>query len=422
MALSSPATAYEMVDLGDASVNIDIEALLGVFHSDYGYAMGGAEQREYDWREGYAKLGAAYARRDYQTGGLYGQVSVIGSATWGDGDAAGFTSGEERELELEDALLGYRHDALTAGDDPWTLDVSTGRQSVILGDGFLVAGDALNLGNLLGDELDRGGAYYLAARRAFDNTALVRTGNETWQLQLAWLASDNAAQAETELGAMTAQYTHGSGLMEGTYLRGLAVNADQADPFLAERDGMNVYSVRFEQAMIEEALSLRGEYATQHKDTNEDAWYLEPSWTFTDVPWQPTVSLRYSRFSEQWDPLFYGFTRGYGTWFQGEVAGNYAGPFNSNSEVWHLGVSAQVADNLTLGALAFDFESLDTAAQANLDGREFNLYAEWFPTEMLYVSPLIGWYTPDASASEGGVQLSDDDTNLYAQIVVGVFF
>jgi len=412
-----PVQAYEMADLGHSTVDIDLQALIGAFHSDRGYATGAAEPRRYRWQEGVVTLGAELNPKE---AGLYSRVSTVGTATWGDGDAAGFTSGQERELDLEDAFVGYRSEAL--GGSPWSLDVSAGRQAITLGDGFLVAGDALNLGDALGDELDRGGAYYLAGRQAFDRTAVVALGQAGWQGQLAWFESDNPAQASTEMAALTLAHDHGSGLVEATYLRGLGVDEAQADDFLAERDGMDVYGMRLEQRLLDDALTLRGELAHQRKDTRENAWALEPAWTFSELPGQPTLSLRYSRFSEAWDPLFYGFTRGYGTWFQGEVAGNYAGPFNSNAEAWRLGLEGSVNESLHLGLLAYDFSSLDTQDQPDMGGREYNLYAEWLPTDWLYVSPLLGWYAPDSGASQGGIQLGDADTSFYAQLLVGVFF
>ncbi|MFQ3788548.1 hypothetical protein [Halomonas sp. A29] len=419
LAATLPANGYEMADLGHSTVDIDIQALLGAFHSDRGYANGAAEARRYRWQEGVLTLGAELNPKE---SGLYGRVSTVGTATWGDGDAAGFTSGNERELELEDAFLGYRSESLGDPGSPWRLDVSAGRQPITLGDGFLVAGDATSLGDALGDELDRGGGYYLAGRQAFDRTAMVTLGREGWQGQLAWFESDNPAQASTEMAALTLSHDHGSGLMEATYLRGLGVDEAQADEFLAQRDGMDVYGLRVEQRLLDEALSLRGELAHQRKDTRENAWAVEPAWTFSELPGQPTLSLRYSRFSEGWDPLFFGATRGYGTWFQGEVAANYAGPFNSNAEVWRLGLEGSVNESLNLGLLAYDFSSRDTVDQPDMGGREYNLYLEWLPTEWLYVSPLLGWYSPDRSAEQGGTQLGDDDTSFYAQLLVGVFF
>ena len=107
--------------------------------------------------------------------------------------------GDERRTAVEDAYLGWRSGILfpALGEDG--IDVSGGRQVVTLGDGFLIQGDPVNLGNVdLGANFDRGGAYYLAARKAFDRTAVLRLGgSQGWRGDLMWLKSDNHYQADT---------------------------------------------------------------------------------------------------------------------------------------------------------------------------------------------------------------------------------
>ena len=49
--------------------------------------------------------------------------------------------------------------------------------------------------------------------------------------------------------------------------------------------------------------------------------------------------------------MFYGNTVGFGTWFQGEVAGNYAGPFNKNADIHQLSYMMNLKENFMLGAL-----------------------------------------------------------------------
>lgn len=421
VAASLPAYAVQVADLGETVVNVDGQAILAAFHSDKSYVSGTAMVDESrDWQEGAAGVGIEFMPK---SAGFYSRLSGLGTASWGDGDAAGYSSGEEREFDVEDAYLGYRNPAFGSADTPWSVDLSAGRKKVVLGDGFLIGGDVVSLGDPLGKEFDRGGAVYLARRQAFDKTAVVSVGNNGWNAQATWFESDNALQASTEMAAFTLSRRHHSGIIEASYLRGLGVDEDQVfAPYLAQRDGMDVYSLRFEQKWLEDQFELRGEFARQEKETDENAWYLQPSWSFSSLPAQPTLSLRYSRYSEEWDPLFFGLDRGYGTWFQGEVAGNYAGPFNSNAEIWQLGVKTQIGKSLSAGVLAYDFSSIDTTNQADLSGNEVDLYAEWMPKEWLYISPLIGMYDPDESVFTGGTQLGDDDSSVYAQLIVGVFF
>ena len=128
-----------------------------------------------------------------------------------------------------------------------------------------------------------------------------------------------------------------------------------------------------------------------------------------------------SDFSEGFDPLFYGFSTGYGTWFQGEVAGNYAGPFNSNATISHLHLRLYPNESWTLGALFYDFDS-DNSDLGDLDGRELDLFLAWGGKNGLTVSPLLGFYQPRESAERGGVQIGNDDLSIYAQLILSVTF
>ncbi|WP_262880211.1 alginate export family protein [Pseudomonas paralcaligenes] len=423
---SIPAQAYELYNQDESILNADLEALFGVMRSSKNYdLLGNRDKGSSSWREGYVKYGLSGSQGLGGAGSLYGAFNLISSATWGDGDAAGVTEGSERRTAVEDAYLGWRSGNLL----PWLgengLDISGGRQVVAIGDGFLIQGDPVNFGDVdLGADFDRGGAYYLAARKAFDQTAVVRLGgSDGWRGDLIWLKSDNRYQAETELAIANLEHVDELGTLGLTWIHGLGVNQRFAEIIgLEERDGMDTVSLRGSGGLGVENLNLAAEYVTQDKDGGrENAWYLEGSWTFADVAWSPTATYRYSRFSEAFDPLFYGFSRGYGTWFQGEVAANYAGPFNSNAKVHHVGLKATPRENLTLGALFFDFDTLDTD-RGNLGGRELDLYVEWMVNDHLLISPLIGFYQPERSAERGGLQLGGDGTNTYLQLIVGTFF
>lgn len=421
-----PAGAVELYADADTRVQANLEAVFGLFHSRENYAPSGRLQEgSSSWREGYVKYGLSFEQGLAGVGNSYGAFSMLSSATWGDGDAAGFSDGSERTTKIEDAYLGWRSGDLfeALGEDG--VDVSFGQQNVMVGDGFLINGDALNIGKGLADgEFNRGGAYYLAARKAFDQTAVLRLGGQHgWRGDLMWLKSDNRAQAKSELYVGTLEHVADAGTVGLTYIRTRDVDERYASPSQLERKGMETYSLRAAGNAGVENLSLSGEYAWQGRDRghDENAWYLEAGWTFADVAWSPALSYRYSRFSEGYDTLFYGFSRGYGTWFQGEVAGNYAGPFNTNSRVHHVGLRATPLENLSVGVLWFDFDTLDRE-RGDLSGRELNLYAEFGLTENLVMMPVVGLYQPKKSAEEGGAQLGNNDRNLYSQLVFAFQF
>lgn len=423
---SMPAMAYNIYKHDGTELNVDIEAVLGVFYSEESYNLGAkTEAGDSKWQEGYVKYGLSGSRAMGAGSGLYGAVNLVSSGTWGDGDAGGFTSSNERETQLEDAYVGWRSGNLipTLGDDG--LDISVGRQPFTIGDGFLINDDALNFGDALsapGLDFDRGGAYWLAARKAFDQTAIARLGgSDGLRADLFWLSSDNRAQAEMELAGVNAEYVSQKGTLGLAYIEGLDVD-DAFAPVTgySSRDGQQTTSLRYQGNAGVENLFLSAEFVTQEPgdSSSEDAnaWYAETGWTFGDAPWSPSINYRYSSFDQDFDPLFFGFNRGYGTWFQGEVAANYAGPFNSDTDVHHLGLKAMPSEALSVGALFFAFS--DTAGgTGSLNAQEANLYAEWVATPNLIVSPVVGFYNPDKSAAEGGSQIGSNDTSTYAQVI-----
>lgn len=418
--------AYEIYSDDNTHLNANLEAVYGLFHSQENYATAGTLRKgSSSWQEGYIKYGLSFDQGLASVGTAYGAFGMLSSGTWGDGDAAGFSDGTERTSKIEDASLGWRSGKLfeVLGDDG--VDVSFGRQYIAVGDAFLIGGDALSLGNRVADgKFNRGGAYYLGQRKNFDQTAVLRLGGkEGWRSDLMWLKSDNRSQANSELYVGTLEHVADAGTVGLTYVGITDVDEQYASPIQLDRDGQKTYSLRGQGNAGVQNLFLSGEYARQEKQNagNEDAWYLEAGWTFANVGWTPSVSYRYSRFSEHYDTLFNGQIRGYGTWFQGEVAANYAGPFNSNTAVQQATFTVTPSANLSLGLLLYDFSTLDTSL-GNTDGNEVDLYGQWSVTPSVIVMPIVGLYKPEKSAENGGTQIGSNDRNLYSQLLFAFLF
>lgn len=417
-----PVQALELYADDDTHLNANFLAVYGLFNSrkNYDGTDGGST-----WREGFIKYGLSADQRLGELGTVYGTANLVSSATWGDGDAAGISDGSERTTKFDEAFAGWRSGKLipALGDDG--LDLSFGRQVITLGDGFIINDDGLNFGKGPADgELNRGGAYYLAARHAFDKTAVLRLGGKDGlHGSLLWMKSDNRAQANSELAASTLAYSAAPGTLELTYIRGLNVDDRYASELQKQREGMDIYSLRGAGNAGVDNAHFAFEYAWQNKDAGpEKAWYAEAGYTFADVPWRPDLTYRYSRYSEGWDAMFNGMNRGYGTWFQGEVTGNYSGPFNSNNDVHFVGLKATPVEALTLGVLLFNYKTLHERDSLNLDGRELDLYAEWAVSEHLIISPLLGLYQPRKSSDNGGNQVGGNGTNVYSQLTIAVPF
>lgn len=419
-ALSAPVFAYNIHSEEGTEFNLDIEAIIGTFNSQETY---GNTVSKPDWQEGYIKYGFNGSHHLDNEVTLFGTVNLVSSATWGNGDAAGYTTGEEGKTEFEDLYAGFRTEEF---------EFSIGRQNVTIGDGFILSGDALSLGKGLegidpGFKPDRGGAYWLAGRKAFDKTVVLRVGKDSGlRSDIFWIESDNAAQASMELAGANLEFVSNKGTFGAMFIQGLNVDTNEA-AFLGYqgRDGQKTYSLRYQGDAGVNNLFLSSEFVTQTdggSGDNTNAWYAEAGWTFDKTPWAPSINYRFSSYDAGYDPLFFGFTRGYGTWFQGEVAANYAGPFGTGADIHYLGLSAHPTGTLTVGAGYFDFEDKNGVDTGNLNfdvsGKELNIWAEWVASDHLIISPVIGFYTPDNTTSAQG----NDNTNTYAQVIAIVSF
>lgn len=419
-----PGSAYsmEIYKDGETSVNAKVIAAFGFFSSKEKYSQtpnqtsGSAR-----WQEATFQYGLDLKHSAQQYGNFYGSLNWVSSATWGDGDAAGWTLGNERSTKIEDAFVGWKSNDLFSAMGKDGVEISVGRQNIVVGDGFIISGDALNFGNgPLDGRINRGGAYYLTGRRNFDQTAVLRLGGaEGWRGDLMWLKSDNRAQAEPETFVGTLENIDANRTIGLTAVKVLDTDAEFGKILYPDRKNMEIYSIRAKGNAGVPGLFLAGEYADEKKKTasDESAWYLEAGWTFNDNKFTPKVNYRYGRFSEGYDPLFYGNGRELGTWFQGEVAGNYSGPFNSNSTIQQVGLKLSVTPSFNAGALLYKIDTLDKET-LNLSGKELDIYGEWAFNDHLMVLPLIGLYKPDESAEHGGTQLGSNRTNLYAQVML----
>jgi hypothetical protein len=418
-ALAAPpaAQALEPVDWNGLEIGLSLDAGIAYLHGENtNFGLGridfrtGRNTGEARWGEGYLhpRLDLSY---DTETAGaLYGAASMVATITRGGGDAGGFT-GNDDDLDLEQLHLGWRSGDLLAdalGED--ALDLSFGRQDFEVGDGFLIWD-----GNL-----DQGGdaAYWLAPRTAFELAGIVRLNTEPLGGQAFWLRGDDD-QGNAALAGLNLDYDTGFGLLGATYFR----IVDAASAFDAEvpREGMDVVSVRLADLHLPAAedATLHAEYVRQFGDgPNADfrayAFHIEPAYTFSELPWTPRLAYRFAYFSgdpdpdderrRDFDPLYYGFSRGWGTWYQGEITGEYL-LFNSN-QINHMAhLSAWPVEEVEVGAVYFHFDLAEdnyfgTPVTSRRFADELNLYADWEVSENLSVGALYGAAFPAQAARE----------------------
>lgn len=427
VAFDHSAWAVPLYADDESKLDFTVQAMYGAFHSSESYNQGGPiASGAAGWQEGFIRAGLKGTTRfpAFLNSSLYGGATLVGSGTWDGGDAAGYTDGSERRVSFDHAYLGWRSGDWLEGLGEDFVDISAGSQKIQVGDGFIINGDGLSVGNNLANgKFDRGGAYYLTPRNAFHQTAKLHLGAQgEWRGDLIWLKSDNEIKAKPELGIAVLEHGDEHATLGLTYIKGLGVDERLANAFSRQRDGLEVTSVRGQGDLGVKDLFLSFEYAHEDKaQGQEHAWYAEAGWTFSDVSWSPRVGYRYTRYSEDYDPLFSGYSRGYGTWFQGEVAANYSGPFQRNAGIHMARLDLHPSDRLTVGAVAYSFRTLDKR-QGDLDAEEVDAYLDWEVDEHWVISPLVGLYKPKKSAEQGGSQLGNDNVNLYSQLVVAFHF
>ena len=102
------ASAGELFAGERATLNLDLASGAGIFHSEESYAQALLGPGQATWQGGFGSIGLSGTPKAGTAGEVYDSVSVLSSATWGDGDAAGFTTGDERTTDIENEYLGWR--------------------------------------------------------------------------------------------------------------------------------------------------------------------------------------------------------------------------------------------------------------------------------------------------------------------------
>jgi hypothetical protein len=177
------------------------------------------------------------------------------------------------------------------------------------------------------------------------------------------------------------------------------------------RDGMHVFSghIGGNPLSFLPDFSLYGNAVREinnggNAKVDANAYYIEPGYQLSDVAWTPKLSYRYAHFSgdkdpndnkkEAYDPYFYNaITRGFGTWFIGEIVGNYV-ISNSNVNIHQLTFTVNPRDDLKLSVLAFNYQY---DAKTQLTGvtsddlaREIDVAAEWTISDNVLLSAAFG--------------------------------
>ncbi len=346
-------------------------------------------------------------------GVAFGKLSVVATGTFGE-DASGLTTGldDPSEVTLEQANVGWKVDDLFSGLENDTFTVSMGHQDYRIGSGLLIVDGTSDGG-------ERGG-WYLGMRKVFQETLLLSLKTDQMLLEAFHVANQpREGGVEGEADGINAEHSFGEAGRVGFSW----IEAD-APALLA--DSLTTLSARLD-ITPESGLGFGAEWVDQSSDEIEaNGGFAQVSFTPAKMGWSPTFSYRFATFSgddvntgtdEGFRGLAYGYTD-YGTWFQGEISGNY--PLaNGNLQSHMLRAKMTPNEAVTLNVFYFQFsfnEPESFGVTAEDWGDEFNVMVDWAATDAWYLIGTFGYLIPGDAAKQatGG---SDDWTSMmfYAQ-------
>ncbi len=421
------ASAASVYDANGAKLDFSFEAAAGYFlvgNANFGAGQDfdplTGDNKDVEWQEFYMKptLSGEYS---LGTSSLYGVWTAVASKTTGDGDAIAFTDGGDSNVDNDFFYAGWKSGTITPFLGENGLEIYAGQAPIVISDGFIMADGSADGDSNLGG---RRPAFWMGPHKGFRRAVVAKLNTSPVRGDLFWFKTD-VTQARTEGYGANIEGTIGA---YGT-LGGLIM--ELVDSESANRDGMMVYEARYmgnPLADVLEGLYLNFEYANQKntkgdQDVDAYAWAAEAGYTIANVFAAPTIAYRYTVYSgddlstskdEAYDPLFQtAFGRGWGTWLEGEIMGEYF-YINSNKKSHTLIVKGDPMENLSVGLLAFRFYS----AEDNVYGTpttdkhladELNVYADWSVTDSLLLSAAVGRAWPgDGLKNEG----YDDATDL----------
>jgi hypothetical protein len=330
------------------------------------------------WFEGYVKpaISVSFPLGESE---LYGKLSAVGERTYGGPSIAGESASSFKQ---EDVYMGW-HSEHSLSSSENLLDFTVGRTPYTIGHGFLVWDGT-------GEGGSRGG-FWTNARKAwkFAGIARIKPGNHT--LEGFYLDRDDVPEkiTGTRLAGINYQYAAGKNSTFGvTWLRAFA-----HPNVLPDRDGMNVFNARAYTtpipALSDLSFELEIAYEENHNLMHSTAWNALGAYQLSKLPWKPKLSYRYAFFeganpnkavNTAFDPLYVGFYD-WGTWWQGEIAGEYF-LSNSNNISHQARIHMSPTDKLGWGVIGYWFY----ADQAATFGHgvtspnvafELDTYADW---------------------------------------------
>lgn len=422
------AQAATVFEKGDAKLDLAFEAGAGFFYVDKANLGGGqdfdpatAEDPTLaEWNEYYIK---PKLMGSYKLGSslVFGEWSVVASKTGGeDGDAIGATAPGDTNLDTENAFVGWKSGAVIPGLPENGFEITLGKAPIRIADGFVMSDGAGDGDSNAGGDRP---AFWFGPHSAFERAAHIKVNTAYASGDAFWFETDKT-QAVTQGAGVNLEAPIGKyGTVGAMFIKLLDSETDS-------RHHMSVIEGRYmgnPLADLVKTAYLNLEYVNQ-TNTDSDvevkayAYAAEAGYTFPSCPAKTTVAYRYTVYSgddpsteksEAYDSLFQeGFARGWGTWLEGEIVGEYIYG-NSNKKSHTVMVKTQPFETLAAGVLGYRFYAdKGDVYGADLSGKhladEVNVYLDWSATENLVVSAAVGRAWPGESLKDLGFGKATD--------------
>jgi Alginate export len=309
-----------------------------------------------EWFETSNEIGLNSVYNAGKYGTFTGRVSGVFSLTGGGVDAAVSNESEinNHKYTLESGYLKWQSGDLFPSLGFNALEISGGNQNYQVFDGLLFWDGAQDGGER--------GASWLAPRKAFRETGIVRLETADLVLEGAHLKYNDDPDTKTRLAVGRVEYVKNDCVMK--YLKLGVVYFNVYDSKTVSRDGLNGVYGYHEATPLSSLpdLSYSTSYVWESNSKNSGlknaiAWYAGPAYELSRLSWKPQLFYRYASFSggdtKAFDPLFAGLTD-WGTWFQGEILGEFV-LSNSNLDSHQVRLKLAPSEIVTLNLIYYKF-------------------------------------------------------------------
>ncbi|MGL5318604.1 MAG: alginate export family protein [Bacteroidales bacterium] len=268
---------------------------------------------------------------------VYGGASYIASFSAGN---ELFTTKARIYGDIEDAFVGFVGGGKLKNDDKYLYNVTYGRKSFSIGDGFLLINTSMNGNNRAALQLNP----RWSSKELF--TATVQWNRLMLQAFRVRANELDILNSKTTLQGLNTQFVDKEyGTAGFTFIGSPKSHFSYYSPdgSVNKREGLQVYNLRYFRTPTDKlGLLVKGEVAYErNKNFDMKAWayYVEAGWQFRQTFGSPNISYRFASFSgddpdtktyERWDALY---TGGNGEqWVQGS---NMYKVFQNSNELSH---------------------------------------------------------------------------------------